>query len=56
MSEPAITEAAGAAPARPWLFFALVTTLAWGVWGALIELPEKAGFPATLGYSVWASP
>lgn len=39
---------------RPWLFFALVTTLFWGVWGAFIEIPEKAGFPATLGYSVWA--
>jgi drug/metabolite transporter (DMT)-like permease len=26
----------------------------WGIWGALIEIPEKAGFPATLGYSVWA--
>lgn len=39
---------------RLWLFFALVTTLFWGVWGAFIELPEKAGFPATLGYSVWA--
>lgn len=25
-----------------------------GVWGALIELPEKNGFPATLGYVVWA--
>jgi drug/metabolite transporter (DMT)-like permease len=31
-----------------------VTTIFWGVWGALIEIPEKAGFPATLGYSVWA--
>ena len=40
--------------ARLWLAFALVTTLFWGVWGALIELPEKAGFPATLGYAVWA--
>ena len=40
--------------ARHWLAFALVTTLSWGVWGALIEIPEKAGFPATLGYSVWA--
>lgn len=39
---------------RLWLAFALVTTLFWGVWGALIELPEKAGFPATLGYAVWA--
>jgi drug/metabolite transporter (DMT)-like permease len=37
-----------------WLAYALVTTLFWGVWGALIELPEKRGFPATLGYVVWA--
>lgn len=40
--------------AKPWLLFAIVTTLFWGVWGAFIEIPEKAGFPATLGYSVWA--
>jgi uncharacterized membrane protein len=40
--------------ARLWLGFALVTTLFWGVWGALIELPDKAGFPATLGYAVWS--
>ncbi len=39
---------------RLWLGFAAVTTIFWGVWGALIEVPEKAGFPATLGYSVWA--
>ncbi len=39
---------------RLWLVFAIVTTLFWGVWGAFIEIPEKAGFPATLGYSVWA--
>ncbi|UCH62486.1 MAG: DMT family transporter [Fidelibacterota bacterium] len=39
---------------KPWLLFAIITTLFWGVWGALIEIPEKAGFPATLGYSVWA--
>ena len=39
---------------KPWLAFAAVTTLFWGVWGAFIELPEKAGFPATLGYTVWA--
>lgn len=38
----------------PWLIFAVVTTIFWGVWGAFIEIPEKAGFPATLGYSVWA--
>lgn len=40
--------------AKPWLLFAIITTLFWGVWGAFIEIPEKAGFPATLGYSVWA--
>ena len=39
---------------RSWLLFAIITTLFWGVWGAFIEIPEKAGFPATLGYSVWA--
>lgn len=39
---------------RPWLMFALITTLFWGAWGALIEIPEKAGFPATLGYIVWS--
>ncbi len=39
---------------RSWLLFAIITTTFWGVWGALIEIPEKAGFPATLGYSVWA--
>lgn len=37
-----------------WLLYAVTTTLFWGVWGAFIEIPEKAGFPATLGYSVWA--
>lgn len=39
---------------RLWLTFAILTTVFWGVWGALIEIPEKNGFPATLGYSVWA--
>lgn len=39
---------------RPWLIYAVVTTVFWGIWGALIELPQKAGFPATLGYVVWA--
>lgn len=39
---------------RPWLLFALITTVFWGIWGALIEIPEKAGFPATLGYIVWS--
>jgi drug/metabolite transporter (DMT)-like permease len=39
---------------RAWLFYAALTTVLWGVWGALIELPERAGFPATLGYSAWS--
>jgi drug/metabolite transporter (DMT)-like permease len=39
---------------RIWLVYALVTTVFWGVWGAFIEIPEKSGFPATLGYVVWA--
>ena len=43
-----------AARKRPWLFHAALTVVCWGVWGALIEIPEKAGFPETLGYCVWA--
>jgi len=39
---------------KPWLIFALITTITWGIWGALIEIPEKAGFPPTLGYIVWS--
>ncbi len=39
---------------KPWLFYTILTTVTWGIWGALIELPENAGFPPTLGYSVWA--
>lgn len=37
-----------------WLIYAIITTVTWGIWGAFIEIPEKAGFPATLGYIVWA--
>ena len=39
---------------KAWLLYALTTTVLWGIWGALIEIPEKAGFPATLGYAAWA--
>lgn len=39
---------------KPWFLYALITTISWGVWGAFIEITEKAGFPATLGYIVWA--
>jgi uncharacterized membrane protein len=37
-----------------WLVYALITTIFWGVWGAFIEIPEKSGFPPTLGYVVWS--
>lgn len=37
-----------------WIVYTFVTTLFWGIWGAFIEIPEKAGFPATLGYVVWS--
>lgn len=37
-----------------WFFYAVVTTLTWGIWGALIEVPQNAGFPPTLGYIIWS--
>lgn len=39
---------------RGWISFVVIHVVFMGVWGALIELPEKNGFPATLGYVVWA--
>jgi drug/metabolite transporter (DMT)-like permease len=39
---------------RTWLLCAILTMAAWGVWGALIDAPARAGFPETLGYVVWA--
>ena len=39
---------------RAWLSYAIITTIFWGIWGALIEVPQKAGFPPTLGYIVWS--
>src|SRR5262245_35927764 len=37
-----------------WLVHALVTTLLWGVWGALAGVPGEHGVPETLNYVVWA--
>ena len=37
-----------------WISFVIIHVAFMGVWGALIEIPEKNGFPATLGYVVWA--
>ena len=37
-----------------WLAYSILVVLFFGVWGAFIDTPEKNGFPATLGYVVWA--
>jgi drug/metabolite transporter (DMT)-like permease len=37
-----------------WLTFVVIHISFMGVWGALIEIPEKNGFPPTMGYVVWA--
>jgi len=39
---------------KPWLTSTIVSTLCFGVWGAFIDAPDRAGFPATLSYVVWA--
>ena len=39
---------------RQWVIYTLITTLFWGIWGALIEIPGRAGFPPTLVYIVWS--
>lgn len=39
---------------RWWFFYAVVTMVAWGLWGALIDSTAQAGFPSALGYVVWA--
>lgn len=39
---------------RNWLAYALLTTIAWGVWGAFTSVPSEHGFPDTLTYVVWA--
>ncbi|MCF0041397.1 DMT family transporter [Dyadobacter fanqingshengii] len=37
-----------------WPIYVIIHVLFIGVWGAVIEIPEKNGFPPTLGYVVWA--
>ncbi len=41
---------------RFWFLYAMITVVAWGVWGAFIDTPaqQKPPFPETLGYVVWA--
>ncbi|MDQ1120025.1 MULTISPECIES: DMT family transporter [Pseudoxanthomonas] len=48
------TLTASAPRRRPWLAYALVTVVLWGVWGALSPLSAAHGFPDTLVYVVWA--
>jgi drug/metabolite transporter (DMT)-like permease len=37
-----------------WLVHALVTTLLWGIWGAVAGVPGEHGVPETINYVVWA--
>ncbi|MFC4221269.1 EamA family transporter [Flagellimonas marina] len=39
---------------KPWLLYALITMVFWGVWGAFAGTPAENGFPDTLIYCVWA--
>ncbi|WP_379653736.1 EamA family transporter [Pseudoxanthomonas sp. UC19_8] len=48
------TLTASAPRRRPWLAYALVTVVLWGVWGALSPLSAAHGFSDTLVYVVWA--
>lgn len=36
---------------KPWLLYALVTTLFWGIWGALTE---TSAYPGTVIYIIWS--
>ncbi|WP_442485713.1 EamA family transporter [Aeoliella sp. SH292] len=39
---------------RLGLLFAIVTTVFWGVWMALLNKPVENGFPETMGYVAWS--
>ncbi len=36
---------------KPWLLYALITTIFWGVWGALIG---TSAYPGTIIYIIWS--
>jgi drug/metabolite transporter (DMT)-like permease len=42
------------APSRSWIYFSFGTIFFFGIWGAIIPLPEKNGFSAELGFVMWA--
>ncbi len=39
---------------KPWLSYALITTLLWGIWGAFTGISTAHRFPETLVYCVWS--
>ncbi|MEP1448587.1 MAG: DMT family transporter [Paraglaciecola sp.] len=39
---------------KKWLIFAVVTTLAWGLWGALTGIFADESIPSTMVYAIWA--
>lgn len=39
---------------KKWLFFAVITTVSWGLWGALSGLFANDSVPSTIVYSIWA--
>lgn len=39
---------------KKWLVFAIITTVSWGLWGALSGLFANDSIPSTFVYSIWA--
>ncbi|WJG09601.1 DMT family transporter [Aliiglaciecola sp. LCG003] len=39
---------------KRWLIFAVITTLSWGLWGALTAVLANDAMPSTVVYSIWA--
>ena len=39
---------------KKWLVFALVTTLSWGLWGALTGAFADPSIPSTMVYAIWS--
>lgn len=39
---------------KKWLIFAVITTVSWGLWGALTGLFADDSIPSTMVYAIWA--
>lgn len=39
---------------KRWLIFAVITTVSWGLWGALTAVFANQSMPSTVVYSIWA--